>query len=195
MKTSALIITLALALLAAPSAGAKEPVKATVCGASACHTETDKAALMALSEGGPPSDPPRHASPWYRSTITIGGAQGEEGKWSVVILPAERLIGTRQTLGRRLTWLPMTPAGWRAYRSLTRGLAPHPAETLTGFSSEPIPAQVDETVTPPADHGGGGIDAWTWLLTGAVALSVALAWWFRRGRARRAARGGGPLPQ
>src|SRR3954447_17590386 len=102
---------------------------------------------MALSEGGPPTDPPRHAAPWFRSTITIGGPDGEDGEWSVVVLPAERLIGSRDVgMGNGMTWMPMTPAGARAYRSLTRGLAPRPAETLTGISDRLPAARVTETV-------------------------------------------------
>jgi hypothetical protein len=71
MRRLALCLVLTMSLAPAGAAVAKEPVKAKVCGASDCRETKDRGALMALTEGGPPTSPPRHGAAWYRVTMTI----------------------------------------------------------------------------------------------------------------------------
>ena len=164
-----LLVVLALAV----PAGAKEPTKLTVCGATDCRSVFDRSILRPLVDTGPPTDPPRHAVGWYRATVFIGG-DGGHGQWHTVIVPSLGLIRTANVSGSggAYLWAPMTPEGRRVYRELTSTLAPMPATALRGLDSAPPSARIAEVLAPPGARDEAV--AWPWIVGAAVAV-VALA--------------------
>jgi hypothetical protein len=163
---------LALMLIPAGAALAKEPVKAKVCGPSDCRTVKDRQTLMALTEGGPPSDPPKHGAAWYRVRTTIALGEGQRDHFSTAIVPSAGLMrGSDASQG--YVWMPATAAAMRAYREVTRGLAPYPARTLKGVGVPKV--RVDEVVLPPheAQPDGGGSSPLPWIAGGVVLVALA----------------------
>lgn len=79
------------ALVVVPPAAAKEPISATVCGASGCKTFTDPATLNEIPSGeatvGLGS-----ASPFYRVTIVAGEPGGATHSFSMYYLPSENAM-------------------------------------------------------------------------------------------------------
>jgi hypothetical protein len=77
MRRSAIATSVAAALVLAAPAGAKEPLRATICGASGCTTVTDPQTLREIPAGenttavGP-------AAPYYRLQIVAGERNGRE---------------------------------------------------------------------------------------------------------------------
>jgi hypothetical protein len=188
MKRLTLCLALVLPLALAGSAEAKKLVSAKVCGASECRTVTDREALMALHEGGPPTGPP-DASAFYRVDLT-GRGDGELFTFPVVIVPEAGLLrGGTEAEG--YTWMPVSAQAAREFRRMTSGLAPLPAAKLAGLDARPPEARVDEVVLPPAepDAGGGGAPIWPWIVFGLAALGL-LA--FAVARLRRPAPSPGP---
>jgi hypothetical protein len=171
MKRLTLCLALVLPLSLAVAAEAKEPVSAKVCGGSDCRTVKDREALMALSEGGPPTDPPK-PSAFYRVELTIRG-DGELFRFPVVIVPDAGLMrGGTEVEG--YTWMPVSASAVRQYRRMTRGLEPLPAAKLQGLDVRLPGAQVDEVVLPPSEpeSGGGGAPVWPWIVFGLPALGL-----------------------
>jgi hypothetical protein len=164
-------MVLALWLVPAGAAAAKEPVSAKVCGASDCVTVKDRDALMALSEGGPPTDPPDRGAPWYsvRTTIEVGPDQRDS--FSSAIVPSAGLVRGADA-GEGFVWMPATPRGEQVYRRVTRGLAPFPAATLKGVGAPKV--RVDEVLLPAAEaHEDGGSSPLPWIAGGVVLLGLA----------------------
>ena len=164
-------MVLALSLVPAGAALAKEPVKAKVCGASDCRTIKDRDALMALSEGGPPTDPPDRGAPWYSVRTTIAVGPGQRDSFSSAIVPSAGLMrGADASEG--FVWMPATPRGARVSRRVTRGLEPFPAATLKGVGAPK--ARVDEVVLPAAEPDqDGGSSPLPWIAGGVVLLGLA----------------------
>jgi len=160
-------MVLALSLVPAGAAAAKEPVKAKVCGASDCRTVKDRDKLMALTEGGPPTDPPEHGAGWYSVRMTIEIDRGQHDSFSLVVVPSAGLL--RGQDGSGYAWMPATPAGLSEYRRITRGLEPFPARTLRGVG------RVEEVVAPPkeARPDGDGSSPLPWIAGGAVLAALA----------------------
>jgi hypothetical protein len=171
MKLLTLCMALVLPLALTSVAEAKKPVSAKVCGASDCKTVKDRDALLALIEGGGPTEPPR-ASPFYRVDLTVRG-DGELFTFPVVVVPEAGLLrGGTEAEG--YTWMPVSAKAVREYRRITRGLEPVPAAKLAGLDVRPPEARVDEVVLPPAepDPGGGGAPVWPWIVFGLPALGL-----------------------
>jgi hypothetical protein len=163
-------MVLALSLVPAGAAAAKEPVKAKVCGPSDCHTVKDRDALMALIEGGPPTDPPDRGAPWYTVRTTIEMDEGQRDSFMSAIVPSAGLIrGSDASEG--YVWMPATPRGERLYRRVTRGLAPFGAATLKGVGAPKV--RVDEVVLPSEQpHQDGGSSPLPWIAGGVVLLAL-----------------------
>src|SRR5215217_8387620 len=108
-----LAISLVLAFSLAPAAAvAKEPVSANVCGASDCRTVKDRAALMALTEGGGPTDPPKSGAGWYEVVMTIEVDRGRHETFPLAIVPSEGLMrGGDAEAG--YSWMPVSSAAAR----------------------------------------------------------------------------------
>jgi len=171
MRRLAISVVLALSLSPA-GALAKEPVSAKVCGASDCRTVKDRQALMALIEGGGPTDPPKDAAGWYEVVMTIEGDQGRHDTFPLAIVPSEGLMrGGDAEAG--YNWMSVTSAGAREYRRVTRGIAPFSARSLEGLGRPQ--AQVDEVVLPPAEPKaeGGGSSPLPWIAGGLLSVGLA----------------------
>ena len=170
---------LALWLVTAAAAIAKEPVAAKVCGKSDCRTVKDRTLLMALTEGGPPTDPPDRAAPWYtvRTTIDVGG--GQRDHFMSAIVPSAGLMrGSDATEG--YVWMPSTARAKAVYRRVTHGLAPFQAATLRGVGAPQ--ARVDEVVLPHRQpKPDGGASPLPWIAGGLALLALAALLIRRRG--------------
>jgi hypothetical protein len=168
-----LAISLVLAFALAPAAAvAKEPVSAKVCGASDCRTVTDRQALMALIEGGGPTDPPKGGTGWYEVVMTIEVDRDRHETFPLAIVPSEGVMrGGDEEAG--YNWMTVTDAGAREYRRVTRGIAPFSPSSLEGLGRPE--AKVDEVVLPPAEPkaDGGGSSALPWIAGGLVLLGLA----------------------
>jgi hypothetical protein len=168
-------LTACLALLIfcalAATAAAKEVVAAKVCGASDCRQVKDRDAMLALAEGGTPTDPPA-AAPHYRVTLTVRG-DGERFTFPVVIVPSSGYLrGGTEAEG--YTWMPVSQLARNEYRRITRGIEPVPAAKLAGLDVRlPKEAQVDG-VWVYADEGDsrGGAPVWPWLVFGPLAAGL-----------------------
>lgn len=190
---------MALPLAVAAPAGAKEPVRAKVCGASDCVEVKDRSLLFAMVEGGPPGPPPRSGAPWYRATILID-ADGHRESFSLAAEP--RRGYSRSRPDGAFVWMRMTGSGQVAWRRVTRGLEPRPASDLRGLET-PAPgtaaaARVDEVVEPPADPASSDSPAWRWIATAAAGIGligIVAAWLRRRRRRGGAATPPGPAPE
>jgi hypothetical protein len=169
MKRLSLCLALVLPLALAGVAEAKKPVSAKVCGASDCKTVKDRDSLVALAEGGSPTEPPG-ASPFYRVELTVQG-DGELFTWPVVIVPDTGLVRAGSE-AEGYTWMQLSGKAVGEFRRITRGLEPRPASTLGGL--HPPEARVDEVVLPPAEpeSGGGSAPVWPWIVFGLTALAL-----------------------
>jgi hypothetical protein len=169
-----LAISLVLAFALAPAAAAaKEPVSATVCGASDCRTVTDKDSLEALIGGGAPSDPPKAGSGWYSVRIAIKVEEGRREHFSLVVVPSAGLMRAGDA-SEGYSWMEATPSGVREYRRVTRGVEAFPASALRGVGLPP--ARVDEVVLPPEERKAepdGGSSPLPWIAGGLVLLGLA----------------------
>jgi hypothetical protein len=163
-------MVLALSLVPAGAAAAKEPVKAKVCGASECRTVKDRDALMAITEGGPPTDPPKHGAEWYSVLMTIQIGDDEFDHFRSAIVPSLGLLrGSDPSEG--FVFMPATDRAAREYRRVTHGLAPFPADTLKGVGTPKV--RVDEVVLPTEQpHEDGGSSPLPWIAGGVALLAL-----------------------
>jgi len=168
--TACLALVLALAL--ASQASAKEIRSAKVCGKSDCRTVKDHKALVALSGGGPPADPPDHAVGWYRARLVVDTGGGHRDAFSLVVAPAAGMVRSTDEM-EQAAWLPVSKDAVREYRAMTRGLEPFPAERLGGLEPRrPPKVRVDEVVLPPDDGGSSGTPIWAWIAGGAALVGA-----------------------
>jgi hypothetical protein len=186
MTRLTLCLTMLLSLILAAQATAKEVVAAKVCGASDCREVRDERALMAMTEGGPPTDPPK-ASGFYRADLTVKVDQGETDTFRTHLVPAAGMIR-----GEDGTWMPVSDQAAAEFRRITRGLEAIPAARFGALKSPPLPeARVDEVVEAspqPAAAASGDAPVWPWIAGGVAALIIvglALTW---RGRGLPGAR-------
>jgi hypothetical protein len=149
---------LAIWLLPAGVAAAKKPVSAKVCGPSECRTVKDRQTLIALTEGGPPADPPRSGAGWYTVRTTIEIDHGRRDHFSSAIVPSAGLLRGGDA-GQGYAWMPVTAATARAYRRVTNGLAPFPAGTLKGVAPGPAHHANPDGGSSPLPWIGGGLVA------------------------------------
>jgi hypothetical protein len=185
MTRLTLCLTMVLSLTLAAQATAKEVVAAKVCGASDCREVKDQKSLMALHEGGPPTDPPRKASAFYRAELTIKGDGHDNITFEVLLVPRAGMVRGANDDGT-FYWMPVSDAAVRQFRRITRGLEPIAAEKLDGLGPVELPqARVDEVVVIPEDSSAvasGEAPVWPWIAGGLavlIILGLALTW---RGR-------------
>jgi hypothetical protein len=181
MRRLTLCIALVLSLAFASDAAAKKVVAAKVCGPSACAETHDRSTLAAFAEGGPPTDPPAHASTWYLVRVTVEVEDGRRDSFAMAVLPRAGLARGGDGEGG-YSWFHLTAASVRRYMALAHQIAPYPAGKLRGTG--PPKVRVDEVVLPPREPAGsgGGASALPWF-GGALALlagGLALLLWRRR---------------
>jgi hypothetical protein len=180
-------LALALPLMPAAQAAAKELVSAKVCGASDCREVEDRSLLAALADGGPPTPPPAKASAWFRVDLTMRG-DGEDFTFSIAIVPDAGLIRGQSEDGTYY-WMSASEDAARTVRETTRGIEAFPAAKLGGLDApDPSKAQVSEVVVigPPEAASDGRSSTLPWVLGGLVAAAslTAAATVFARRRRR-----------
>jgi hypothetical protein len=164
-----------LAVLALPAGAlAKEPVKATVCGAGACVTSTDKAAILPLVDGGPPiATPPAAGAPAYRVRTTIAAGRGRTDSFTTWISPRLRLIR-----GSEGTWMRLPAATLGALRRVAKDLPPFPAGRMPiggkGIDGDSPAPQTYRRAPEPGPVAAGAAD-WTVLAGVVLAASTLVA--------------------
>jgi hypothetical protein len=181
----ATLCLMVLSLILATEAMAKEVVAAKVCGASDCREVRDEKSLLALHEGGPPTDPPEKASPFYRAELTVKGDGTDRFTFKLVLVPAAGMVRGTNDDGS-FAWMPVSDTAVGQFRRMTRGLEPIAAKKLDGLGPVKLPeARVDEVVVIPDDSSTGAsaeAPVWPWIAGGLAAviiLGLALTW---RGR-------------
>jgi hypothetical protein len=175
MTRFTLCLTLVLSLILAAEATAKEVVAATVCGASDCRDVKDDKALLALQEGGPPTDPPDKASAFYRTELTVKGDGDDRFNFELVLVPDAGMVRGESDDGS-FAWMPVSDTAVAQFRRMTRGLKPIAAGKLDGLGPVKLPeARVDEVVVINEDGSTGAsgeVPVWPWIAGGLVALII-----------------------
>jgi hypothetical protein len=136
----ALIAVLLVPFAAAAPAAGKEVQSVTACGAGECATSVAAGLLRAMTDVGPPTDPPRGPAPFYRLTVKVGDGGTVFGSYRSWWVPSSGRL-----LGDDGTWMAVRPVVRRGFDRLTQGLATLPAARLPGF-----PAAADVVAPPPA---------------------------------------------
>jgi hypothetical protein len=116
-----LLLTALLALAAVPAAAAKEPVRATVCGASGCKTSTDRTRLARVPWGGSDVPAAPRPAPYYRIRLKI-----DFGATVKLIWVPSRSVFYRELEGNAPGWSSVVQ-GKNALAWLVRGVRPFPA--------------------------------------------------------------------
>jgi hypothetical protein len=171
MRLVSVVVAIA-ALVAAPTASAKEITKVKVCGLDGCVTTRDHAVVQGLTGGGPPTVPPamRGGVVSVRGTVTHAGKTiaHTTSYWA----PALHLLVAEDG-----TWMPLPARSAAALDRLARGLEPLP------------PATIGLTAPTPAAHApesGGGTDWLPVALVSAIVAAVAALMLRRRPHRRPA---------
>jgi hypothetical protein len=158
----------ALALLPA-TASAKEVVKAQVCGADGCRT-VGHAIAMDLMDGGPPTDPPREAAPFFTAKLTMRVEDGKLQTFETAFVPRYGLMR-----GDDGTWMDAPVQTETAFKRAAAGVgAAFGAEKLDLSGPSQPQAQVSEVVRAPADPAPVDDGTSPWLIAGVV-IAAALA--------------------
>ena len=133
----------ALALAAAPAAGAKEITKAEVCGADGCSAAAG-ADRQVLGNGGATRTPPT-AAPFYMVRIEVDHGGGHTERWGMTAVPERRALRAEDG-----TWLEMPPEVAAVIAKLTAGRRGFPASGLMGAAPppEPRPAPAPDADSP-----------------------------------------------
>jgi hypothetical protein len=156
---------LALALLPA-SASAKEVVKAQVCGAGGC-VSVGHAIAMDLMDGGPPTDPPKEAAPFFTARLWVKVDDGRTQRFDTAFVPRYGLMR-----GDDGTWMDAPVQTEAAFKRSARGLEASPASDLG-----PLPAPTAEPVPAPAQDPAPVDDGSPLLPIAALGLAGVLATW------------------
>jgi MYXO-CTERM domain-containing protein len=185
MRRATLYLALALPLVLAAEAAAKEIVSAKICGASDCRTVKDRDALRTVAEGGPLASPPRKASAFYTVEMTVR-AENERHTFPLVMVPDAGLLRAQDEDGS-YTWMSVSKGALVGQRALTRGLKPIPAAKLEGVDPRAQDkASVDEVVLPPEDdaRAAGSAPVWPWIPAGLLVLGLGGFFLMRHRRAQ-----------
>jgi hypothetical protein len=168
---SRLVAITVLAVLALPAGAlAKEPVKATVCGADGCVTSKERAAILPLVEGGPPvAAPPRAGAPAYRLRLTLATGAGRTDSFTNWMSPKLRLIR-----GSEGTWMTLPAATRAALLRVAGDLRPFPAERMpiggrTAGRGESLPP---ETYAPAPHRAPEAATSTHWTFMGAIGAAA-----------------------
>jgi hypothetical protein len=179
---TAIAAGLALALLGAAGAAAKEVTSAMACGADGC-TRIDGPIGRAAIDGGPPGDAPRRAAPFFRLRLGIGAGEGAVEWLTNVYVPSARKLR-----GDDGTWMDPSPASLNALDRLVQGTKPFPAAQLALPAAA---ARRTAAVDPPSTSGADGTPVGTWVLLAAGALGLLGALFGATRSLGRRRRGGG----
>jgi hypothetical protein len=175
MTRLTLCLMLVLSLLLAAEATAKEVVAAKVCGVSDCREVKDDKALLALQEGGPPTDPPDKASAFYRAELTVKGDGNDRFTFELVLVPDAGMVRGENEDGS-FAWMPVSDTAVAQFRRMTRSLKPIAASKIDGLSPVKLPeARVDEVVVMNEDSSTGASGeaaVWPWIAGGLAALII-----------------------
>lgn len=178
---------LALALLPA-SASAKEVVKAQVCGAGGC-VSVSHAIAMDLMDGGPPTDPPKEAAPFFTARLWVRVDDGKTQRFDTAFVPRYGLMR-----GDDGTWMDAPVQTEAAFKRGARGLEASPASDLGPLpapTAEPVPAPAQDPA--PVDDGSPLWPIAFLGLAAAVATS-ALVLYVRRRRGTEGSSPAAPTP-
>ena len=179
-----LLLTALLAIALVPaSAVAKGVTSAQVCGADACTTVDDDSLTPDLMNTGSPTDPPSHASGWYRVRLGIGDGERTFETFTINVVPKAGVIRSDQELGGA-EWTEMTAAQQAVYGEATANLAPLPAAKLKGITNPPIRAADQAPPTAPATEDDGGGFPWALVIIASAIAALGVAMW-ALGLARR----------
>jgi len=176
MRTAMMLVAAALPLATAGDAAAKELLSAKLCGASECREVKDRSDLMALHEGGAPTDPPEQPSGWFSARLVVRGEGDDRFRFTIALVPEAGLVRGSNDDGT-FTWMPVSERALAVHRKLTRGLEPRKPASLAGLDAEPPAARVSEVVVfddsrpGPADRGSGS--SLPWILGALVVLGLA----------------------
>jgi hypothetical protein len=173
-----LAVLTTLAALGLPAAAlAKEPVKATVCGANGCASSEDKDAILPLVEGGPPTtELPKVGAPAYRVRLTISvddGSMAQRRKTDTFtnwMSPTLRLVR-----GSEGTWMTMPAPTLAALRHVARGIQPFPAARLPLGGRFPAPdgdALPPQTYAPALERTAAPESGTDWVLIGGIVAGM-----------------------
>jgi hypothetical protein len=164
-------LTILLSLIAAAPTVAKEVVAAKVCGASDCRKVEDEKALLALHEGGTPTNGPAKASGFYRAKLIVKAGEEERFAFTIHLVPSAGLIR-----GEDGSWMPVSDQAVAEFRRMTRGLEAISAGRFGALKSPALPeARVDEVFEPaqqPAAAASDDASPWPWIAGGLAALIV-----------------------
>ena len=126
-------VLVALAALTVPAnAAAKEISAAKVCGASACVTTTDKAALMQMTQSSTPlaTRPPAPTS-YYEITLEVSEPDhGVVGSWNAWFVPTAGTLSTRGESGSP-EWSSIGSESVDFLKTTAANLEPFPTPTFT----------------------------------------------------------------
>jgi hypothetical protein len=178
---------LALALLPA-SASAKEVVKAQLCGAGGC-VSVSHAIAMDLMDGGPPTDPPKEAAPFFTARLWVRVDDGKTQRFDTAFVPRYGLMR-----GDDGTWMDAPVQTEAAFKRGARGLEASPASDLGPLpapTAEPVPAPAQDPA--PVDDGSPLWPIAFLGLAAAVATS-ALVLYVRRRRGTEGSSPAAPTP-
>lgn len=178
---------LALALLPA-SASAKEVVKAQVCGAGDC-VDVSRTLAMDLMDGGPPTDPPKEAAPFFTARLWVKVDDGKTQRFDTAFVPRYGLMR-----GDDGTWMDAPVQTEAAFKRAARGLEASPASDLGPLpapTAEPVPAPAQDPA--PVDDGS---PLWPTAFLGLVAAvaTSALVLYVRRRRGTEGSSPAAPTP-
>jgi hypothetical protein len=170
MRPTVSALILALALVMAPTAAAKEIQGGSVCGADGCRA-TGALPFEAIGLSPPGTDLPT-PEPWYRIRLRMGAGDQVLQRIRVLWAPKQKLIAYDE---RNPRWFPAPAVAVRIARRITRGVEPFPAATMPMHF---VPVRVDEVIGPvrrpatvSADAGGGA----PWAPIAAAALAALAA--------------------
>jgi hypothetical protein len=174
-----LLPALAVALVIAAPASAKEITAMSVCGTNGCHTTKDQQALRQAMNVLPQAAPD-HGAAFYRvrSKMDMSGMASMQSQW----IPSLRLM--RNDDGPLVEFSLPYPATERVLHRLSAGLKPFPAGRLGPIDGQAHAARVDEVVqapVPATKHQTAGGSSWPLALLALVPVGVFLAI-RRRGR-------------
>lgn len=131
MRVAVAAASIAAALAAATPAVAKEPVRATFCGASGCRTFEDRATLN-MVPGGEATTPLGPAAPYYRvEIVNREGPRGPEYSFFEYYVPSANAMAWEEPESV-MRFHPIFGAATNdLMRRLVRGLEPFPRPTVT----------------------------------------------------------------
>jgi len=152
----------ALALAAAPAAGAKEISNAEVCGANGCAGVSGEADRLALMTGSGKSIAAPPEAPYYEASAVYSHG-GQSKTVGFVAVPRHRAVSYEGG-----PWYEITPAQSALISKLAGDRQPFPAAGLTGAAPAPDPKPA-----PVAASDGGNL-LWPEGVLLALALGVFL---------------------